>query len=149
MVKSKTYTVFAGTDLEYKSLHKRVSTRFGTAKYCEECPRTSGTRFDWANVSGEYREHDRSDWARLCRFCHMKRDAANFDGKRFTGHNHSPKSRKQISETLRRDWRENREKRMDAIRKMVATKLANKKVKEKQTNVNIHNKSNNAHGQKE
>ena len=117
------YTVWRGTALEYKSLHKRIGRRFGRPQGCQRCPRVSGTRFDWANVSGNYNEFDRSDWLRLCRFCHMALDKDNFTGKRFSGKQHTEESRSKISAAMKRRWQEDREKRMLSIQKMVETKL--------------------------
>lgn len=112
MGKDSPYTFFTGTTLEYKALHKRVSKRFGTPKQCELCDRTEGTRFDWANLSGLYDEFDRDDWKRLCRFCHMKLDVANFEGKRFAGKNHSPDSRQKITDGLKEYWAKHRQERL-------------------------------------
>ena len=37
------------------------------------CGDTTSTKFEWANISGEYRI-DRDDWARLCCRCHRRYD---------------------------------------------------------------------------
>lgn len=56
--------------LGYKSLHKRISKRFGTPKECLHCKTTDpALRYEWANISKDYKE-DRSDWIRLCKRCH-------------------------------------------------------------------------------
>lgn len=106
------YTLFKGTLSEYKMLHKRINTRWGSPKKCDKCPRTEGTRFDWANISGNYDEFDKSDWMRLCRFCHMELDSKNFEGKRFTGKKHTAQSRLRISISMKKYWEKNRSKMM-------------------------------------
>lgn len=57
----------------YKGIHNWMTRTYGQPKYCESCDSTNAARFDWANISGEYLR-DRSDWERLCRSCHMKKD---------------------------------------------------------------------------
>ncbi len=56
----------------YSTLHARVRKARGTPSLCETCGVTEGT-FDWANMTGAYRLT--SDYARLCRKCHIRYDA--------------------------------------------------------------------------
>lgn len=57
----------------YGTLHKRIRDTHGTPKLCENCGDTTSTKFEWANISGEYRL-ERRDWARLCCKCHRRYD---------------------------------------------------------------------------
>lgn len=56
----------------YYTIHKWVQKIKGSPSECEDCGRTDG-RFEWANVSGQYKQ-DPSDWKRLCKKCHHKFD---------------------------------------------------------------------------
>ncbi len=64
---------------EYRNLHKRINRMFGSPTKCEDCGTTTAKRFEWANVSGEYLEN-RSDWRRVCKYCHDKIDQPNQKG---------------------------------------------------------------------
>jgi hypothetical protein len=57
----------------YGLIHKRIRRWFGTPNECENCGDTTSTKFEWANISGEY-QLERSDWARLCCKCHRRYD---------------------------------------------------------------------------
>ena len=59
--------------LNYAVLHARIRERYGDPSKCENCGTTESKKFEWANVSGEYRL-DRDDWARLCCRCHRRYD---------------------------------------------------------------------------
>ena len=59
--------------INYGARHKRIDKKLGVPRYCEFCKTTNSRFFDWANVSGEYRE-DTTDWKRLCRKCHLRWD---------------------------------------------------------------------------
>lgn len=59
--------------LSYSVLHMRIRERYGTPSECENCGTTESKKFEWANLSGEYRI-DRDDWARLCCQCHRRYD---------------------------------------------------------------------------
>ena len=58
----------------YAVLHARIRERYGAPSRCENCGDTTSTKFEWANISGEYHTLDRSDWARLCCQCHRRYD---------------------------------------------------------------------------
>lgn len=60
---------FIGTVSEYHAVHNWVRRQLGRPQECENCIVGVGTRFEWANLSGEYKR-DISDWARLCTMCH-------------------------------------------------------------------------------
>lgn len=57
----------------YSAIHKWIVRNFGRANYCsnDECHKAK--RYDWANISGEYKR-DINDWRQLCRSCHTKLD---------------------------------------------------------------------------
>jgi len=63
-----------GDDVGYNGLHNWVRNKLGTPSRCESCGKTKGF-FDWANISHLYKR-DLSDWARLCRKCHISYDSA-------------------------------------------------------------------------
>lgn len=56
---------------EYRMLHFWVEKQLGTPERCEMCGTTEPRRYDWANISGEYKR-DVNDWRRLCRPCHVR-----------------------------------------------------------------------------
>lgn len=59
--------------LSYGVLHARIRERYGDPSECENCGTTESPKFEWANISGDYRL-DRDDWARLCCRCHRRYD---------------------------------------------------------------------------
>lgn len=59
--------------MSYGTLHTRVKELFGKPSKCENCGTTQSKKFEWANLSGEYKL-ERSDWARLCCVCHRRFD---------------------------------------------------------------------------
>jgi hypothetical protein len=62
-----------GSDVSYSTLHAWVARWLGTPSECENCGTTTSKKFEWANVSKEYKR-DLSDWKRLCHPCHIKFD---------------------------------------------------------------------------
>lgn len=59
--------------MTYGTLHYRVKQMYGTPSKCENCGTEESKKFEWANISGEYKL-DRADWARLCCKCHRRYD---------------------------------------------------------------------------
>lgn len=53
--------------------HLKIKKQYGKAVYCENDPSHRGKRYEWANLSGEYKL-ERSDWKQLCPSCHRKMD---------------------------------------------------------------------------
>jgi hypothetical protein len=53
--------------------HCWIAKNYGKADLCENDNSHTGKRFEWANISREYKR-DRSDWKRLCPSCHRKMD---------------------------------------------------------------------------
>lgn len=62
-----------GDKANYYSLHHWVERWLGSPSECENCGTTEASRYEWANISGEYKR-DLADWARLCKQCHVLYD---------------------------------------------------------------------------
>jgi len=60
----------------YDAKHSWNIRNWGIATKCEECGDTKCKKYDWANISGEYKRK-RSGWKQLCRSCHTKFDKGN------------------------------------------------------------------------
>lgn len=58
--------------VSYFALHARVRIARGRPRLCEDCGSTTAKAYDWASVSGKY--EDISDYRRLCRACHIRKD---------------------------------------------------------------------------
>lgn len=59
-----------GNSVGYNAVHVWIRKWYGTPQECENCGLTSKKKYEWANLSGEYKR-DISDWARLCTSCHQ------------------------------------------------------------------------------
>lgn len=57
----------------YVALHEWVRKQLGESKLCGDCGTITAKRYEWANISGEYKR-DITDWKRLCTSCHLKFD---------------------------------------------------------------------------
>ncbi|MCA9329218.1 hypothetical protein KDA11_01100 [Candidatus Saccharibacteria bacterium] len=57
----------------YGAIHRQVYRLWGNSNTCEHCKTTVSKKFEWANISGEYKLV-REDWARLCVTCHRRYD---------------------------------------------------------------------------
>lgn len=69
----------------YRSLHTWVERRLGKPMICSNCGDTTKKRYEWANISQEYKR-ELSDWKRLCVLCHKKFDYGVQDNQCFKGH---------------------------------------------------------------
>lgn len=78
----------------YTFLHRWVKKHKVTPQMCEACGTTETRRYEWANVSGEYRQ-DLDDFKRLCRACHIKYDK-NLKTFCVNGHNLNENSRLRV-----------------------------------------------------
>ena len=56
----------------YSALHKWVYGKLGKANKCEQGEDCKG-RFQWANISGEYKR-ERNDWIKMCERHHYEMD---------------------------------------------------------------------------
>ncbi|KKM07769.1 hypothetical protein LCGC14_1730510 [marine sediment metagenome] len=66
-----------GNKVGYGALHDWLVLRLGKPKICSLCNTTKAKKFEWANISGEYKR-DITDWTRLCTSCHRKKDGHSF-----------------------------------------------------------------------
>lgn len=57
----------------YHRVHRWVEKQLGKPMICDFCFDDSRSRYDWANISQEYK-YDIKDWLRLCRSCHKAFD---------------------------------------------------------------------------
>jgi len=57
----------------YRALHEWVERTLGKANHCSFNSSHKSTRFQWANISGQYLR-DIDDWAQLCPVCHKTYD---------------------------------------------------------------------------
>lgn len=57
----------------YYTIHKWVYKNKGKPTKCENCGDKKAKRYEWANISGLYKQ-DLNDWKRLCKPCHHKYD---------------------------------------------------------------------------
>lgn len=62
-----------GDAVGYTALHDWVRKMLGTPNLCEHCKTTNAKKFEWANISKQYKR-DLSDWKRLCTKCHRNED---------------------------------------------------------------------------
>ena len=62
-----------GNNVGYVGLHSWIARKKGKPKKCEKCKKEGEGRYEWANISGEYRRNV-NDFIRLCVVCHK-----NFD----------------------------------------------------------------------
>ena len=62
-----------GEDVSYTGLHQWVTRYLGSPKKCSECGTETAPKYEWANVSKEYKR-ELNDWIRLCKACHMRFD---------------------------------------------------------------------------
>lgn len=65
--------MWKGDDVGYQPLHAWVRRQLGNPQHCENCDTTTAKKFEWANLSGQYKR-DITDWARLCTSCHRVYD---------------------------------------------------------------------------
>jgi len=63
------HPLWKGDNVSYVGLHMWLARKLGKPNVCENCGTAAAKRYEWANLSGEYRR-DLSDWARLCKSCH-------------------------------------------------------------------------------
>ena len=58
---------------KYTAIHNWIIKNYGNAPFCSFDITHKGKRFDWANISGEYKR-DINDYIPLCVPCHRKFD---------------------------------------------------------------------------
>lgn len=62
-----------GDGVGYQALHTWVRKHLGTPKQCSHCQATHKKKYEWANISRQYKR-ELTDWVRLCTSCHRKYD---------------------------------------------------------------------------
>ena len=62
-----------GDKASYVAKHMWIIKHYGKASMCEKCGTVTASRYEWANISGEYRRES-SDYMQLCPSCHRKMD---------------------------------------------------------------------------
>lgn len=62
-----------GDAVGYQGIHSWIQKKLGKPNMCEECGTTEAKKFEWANISGQYKR-DVTDYKRLCTKCHMIMD---------------------------------------------------------------------------
>lgn len=67
------HPMWKGDFAKLDAKHIYMKNKYGTPKFCEGCGNETAIRYEWANISGEYKR-DRGDWLRLCKKCHNKFD---------------------------------------------------------------------------
>ena len=65
--------LWKGDEVSYAGLHMWVKKELGAPKYCEHCKKTDKKRYEWANISRQYKRV-LTDWVRLCKSCHIAYD---------------------------------------------------------------------------
>ncbi len=62
-----------GDAVGYTALHNWLHLKLGQPRYCSRCGDEDAKKYEWANISGEYKR-DVNDWERLCVSCHRIKD---------------------------------------------------------------------------
>lgn len=57
----------------YYNVHYWIRKTLGKPNRCDLCGKTEAKRFEWSNISQEYKK-DVTDWQRACVPCHAKFD---------------------------------------------------------------------------
>lgn len=57
----------------YTKVHRWIIKELGKPQFCQNCGDQEKGRYEWANVSHDYK-YEISDWARLCPRCHRNYD---------------------------------------------------------------------------
>lgn len=65
--------MWAGEDIKYVGLHKRIKSIKGDPKICEHCGSIDKKKYEWANIDHKYSTSP-NDYIRLCTQCHRKYD---------------------------------------------------------------------------
>lgn len=71
--RGENHPMWKGDSVGYFALHSWVIRRLGSPQECSKCHTTTSKKFEWANISREYKR-DLTDWKRLCKECHLKYD---------------------------------------------------------------------------
>jgi hypothetical protein len=77
-----------GEKAGYVAKHLWIIKHHGKASECIKCDSKTAKRYEWANISGEYKR-DFSDYMPLCPPCHRRLDKGNYCRK---GHEYTNKN---------------------------------------------------------
>ena len=66
-----------GDKAGYSAIHYWIERQLGKPRLCEHCGTEDAKKYEWANISGEYRR-DITDFIRLCVSCHQKMDGHRY-----------------------------------------------------------------------
>lgn len=88
-LKGKDHPNWKGDAVGYQAVHSWIKREYGRPTKCEFCKTENALRFEWSNISGEYKR-DISDWQRLCTRCHANYDLEK-SGKKSGYKTHCPK----------------------------------------------------------
>lgn len=72
--KDEKHWAWKGDRVTYSALHSYIRSRLGTPMKCEHCRMEDKKKYEWANISKEYKR-DLDDWVRLCTKCHRAFDS--------------------------------------------------------------------------
>ena len=73
-ITGENHFAWKGDEVGYIALHDWVKSKLGKANQCEDCSGARNSkRFEWANISGEYKR-ELADWKQLCSKCHHEFD---------------------------------------------------------------------------
>jgi hypothetical protein len=72
-VKNELNPLWKGNRVKYRGLHAWVARCCGKASKCEQSDYTCKGRFEWSNISKEYKR-DLGDWQQLCTSHHKRYD---------------------------------------------------------------------------
>ena len=67
------HRLWKGDNVSYSGLHYWIHRKLGMPKICCNCGTIQAKKYEWANISGEYKR-DLTDWIRLCKRCHSLKD---------------------------------------------------------------------------
>lgn len=65
--------LYKKSKISYSGVHVWLIRNYGKAIRCEDCGVIGAKKYEWANISKEYRR-DISDYKQLCTSCHHKFD---------------------------------------------------------------------------
>jgi hypothetical protein len=71
--------LWKGAGAGYVSKHARVYRLRGKADHCERCGSKGGSKYEWANLTGDY--GDIHDYEQMCPRCHRRYDNARKPNK--------------------------------------------------------------------
>lgn len=81
----KKYT-YKGLTYSYAYAHQWLYKHYGKASSCELDREHVSKRFEWSNISHEYKLQ-REDWRQLCRSCHAKADVTEETRRKHSANN--------------------------------------------------------------